>query len=128
MKRPPHKCAHYSCKALIIEGSYCPDHIKKPFDTVKDKDRPSAAKRGYGRRWQRATAIYLRSRPQCAICGHWFTSRKDAVVDHIIPHKGDMTLFWDQNNWQPVCRPCHTAKTLKEARDGITKHGNKPLI
>jgi len=22
----------------------------------------------------------------------------------IIPHRGDMTLFRDENNWQPLCR------------------------
>ncbi|MCP1998245.1 MULTISPECIES: hypothetical protein [Nitrobacter] len=29
-----------------------------------------------------------------------------AVVDHVVPHRGDMTLFWDQARWQPSC-PFH---------------------
>jgi len=24
---------------------------------------------------------------------------KAGVVDHIVPHGGDKTLFWDQSNW-----------------------------
>ena len=36
------------------------------------------------------------------------------VVDHIIPHRGDRILFWDQNNWQPLCKPCHDRKTGEE--------------
>ncbi|WP_085981300.1 MULTISPECIES: HNH endonuclease signature motif containing protein [unclassified Paenibacillus] len=36
------------------------------------------------------------------------------VVDHITPHKGDMGLFWDQGNWQPLCATCHSIKTAKE--------------
>ena len=35
-------------------------------------------------------------------------------VDHIEPHKGDDTLFWDQDNWQPLCKPCHSRKTATE--------------
>ena len=36
------------------------------------------------------------------------------VVDHIIPHRGDQKLFWDQNNWQALCKSCHDKKTLTE--------------
>jgi len=33
------------------------------------------------------------------------------VVDHIIPHRGDERLFWDETNWQPLCKQCHDKKT-----------------
>ncbi len=36
------------------------------------------------------------------------------VVDHIKPHKGDERLFFDINNLQPLCKPCHDRKTAKE--------------
>jgi hypothetical protein len=29
------------------------------------------------------------------------------VVDHIRRHRGDMNLFWDSSNWQPLCKRCH---------------------
>ena len=29
------------------------------------------------------------------------------LTDHIRPHKGDQRLFWDAENWQPLCRSCH---------------------
>ncbi len=35
-------------------------------------------------------------------------------VDHIIPHKGDMSLFWDPSNWQSLCHACHSRKTARE--------------
>jgi 5-methylcytosine-specific restriction protein A len=44
------------------------------------------------------------------------------VVDHIIPHRGDQALFWDEENWQPLCLVCHNAKTARE--DG--GFGNQP--
>ena len=33
------------------------------------------------------------------------------VVDHIVPHRGDPRLFWDEKNWQPLCKECHDRKT-----------------
>ena len=39
------------------------------------------------------------------------------VVDHIRPHRGDVELFWDRSNWQPLCKPCHDrVKQSEEAR------------
>ena len=32
-------------------------------------------------------------------------------VDHIVPHRGDYALFWDETNWQGLCKSCHSAKT-----------------
>lgn len=36
------------------------------------------------------------------------------VVDHVIPHKGDKKFFWDENNWQPLCKRHHDIKTATE--------------
>ena len=30
-----------------------------------------------------------------------------SVVDHIEPHRGDLKKFWDRENWQALCAPCH---------------------
>lgn len=35
-------------------------------------------------------------------------------VDHIIPHRGDLRLFWDRTNWQGLCVGCHNRKTAQE--------------
>ncbi|CQR75082.1 hypothetical protein SpAn4DRAFT_4446 [Sporomusa ovata] len=32
-------------------------------------------------------------------------------MDHIKAHRGDQVLFWDQSNWQPLCKKCHDKKT-----------------
>jgi 5-methylcytosine-specific restriction protein A len=52
---------------------------------------------------------FLRRHPLCAIC-HEPTS----VLDHVKPHRGDPTLFWDQDNWQALCVACHGRKTAPE--------------
>jgi len=35
------------------------------------------------------------------------------IVDHIIPHKGDMDLFWNKANWQSLCERHHNIKSAK---------------
>lgn len=70
-------------------------------------DRKTSAQRGYGSRWQKARATFLRNHPLCADHeqrGHIVIA---TVVDHIVPHRGDQTLFWDTNNWQSLCKQCH---------------------
>ncbi|TIX60322.1 MAG: HNH endonuclease, partial [Mesorhizobium sp.] len=37
------------------------------------------------------------------------------VVDHIKPHRGDMRLFWNRANWQPLCTRCHSS--IKQSRE-----------
>jgi 5-methylcytosine-specific restriction protein A len=34
-------------------------------------------------------------------------------VDHVIPHRGNERLFWDEGNWQALCHECHSAKTAR---------------
>lgn len=79
-----------------------------------DKQRPTAVKRGYGGQWQKARVGYLTHHPLCFLCEQQNIKVLATVVDHINPHKGDMTLFWDKNNWQPLCKPCHDRKTVKQ--------------
>ena len=41
---------------------------------------------------------------------------------HIIPHNCDMKLFWNKNNWQSLCKKCHSRKTaLKNGAFGNMK-------
>jgi 5-methylcytosine-specific restriction protein A len=36
------------------------------------------------------------------------------VVDHVIPHRGDVELFWKPGNHQALCKACHDRKTVLE--------------
>lgn len=81
-----------------------------PFVPRKPKEdkRPPSSQRGYGAKWRKTKSGYLANHPLCAICG-----KKATTVDHIIPHKGDMKLFWDRKNWQPACQSCNSRKAAK---------------
>ncbi|MCH8851723.1 MAG: HNH endonuclease [Planctomycetes bacterium] len=77
--------------------------------------RPSAAMRGYGRRWRRARFAYLAEHPLCRRCKAKDRLIAAECVDHIVPHRGDQALFWDTANWQALCLACHSKKTATEA-------------
>ncbi len=61
----------------------------------------------YGSRWQRARLVHLADHPLCVMCQARGRVTAAEVVDHITPHKGDLSLFWDAGNWQSLCRPHH---------------------
>lgn len=77
-------------------------------------DRCNACERGYDRKWRRARAAYLAAHPLCAECGKHGRLEPATVIDHVVPHKGDSSRFWDQSNWQPMCKRCHDRKTATE--------------
>lgn len=74
----------------------------------------TAAQRGYGYRWQKARIQFLSSHPLCVACQADGRVTAATVVDHIEPHRGDQTKFWDEANWQPLCASCHGRKTVAE--------------
>jgi 5-methylcytosine-specific restriction protein A len=83
-----------------------------------DRERPSAARRGYGPRWRRARAAFLARHPLCAACRAQGRVVPATIVDHVVPHRGDQRLFSDTSNWAPSCKPCHDRKTAHEGRWG----------
>ena len=110
--RPNTPCRHPGCAALVPYGQkYCEKHKALHPEEVR-----SAAKRGYGKRWQKASREYLQVHPLCVLCMKKQPPRyvKAAVVDHITPHRGDQKLFWDRSNWRSLCKQCHDKKTRAE--------------
>ena len=81
-----------------------------------DNYRPNAYQRGYTRAWRKYRQAFLIKSPLCAECMRQGLMREAIVVDHIIPHKGNMGLFWDGSNHQALCKRCHDKKTA--AKDG----------
>lgn len=83
----------------------------------------------YGYRWQRESKVFLLEHP---IAVDWFNEHKGViylaeVVDHVIPHRGDLKLFWDHGNWQGLTKADHDRKTALE--DGgfgrVIQSGNR---
>jgi 5-methylcytosine-specific restriction protein A len=107
-------CLFPGCTELV-ERSYCAAH-----------GRPSAAKRGYDRRWQAYRRQWLKQHPLCgdrlnganaehSVCAQQRRAVVGSHVDHIVPIKGpDDPLFYDPANHQTLCPDCHARKTAIE--------------
>lgn len=91
----------------------CPDHRRQVRQAL-DAQRGTSASRGYGSRWRAYRLAYLRSHPLCAQCEREGRLSPATVVDHIVPHRGDRALFWQHDNHQPLCKPCHDRKTATD--------------
>lgn len=96
-------------------------------------DKQSSTQRGYGYKWQQARAGYLAKHPFCVFClrdaGIQAISIEGvilectekhvavphaSVVDHSIPHRGDMTIFWDKSKWQSLCATHHSGEKQRQ--------------
>lgn len=82
----------------------------------ENANRDKAVTALYGAAWRKARAIYLRNHPlcMCDACRSAGLVVPATVVDHITPHRGDVRLFWDRENWQSLSKPCHDRKTARE--------------
>lgn len=114
--RPPSVCG-YCGKAHLVTEKCSPVLARdKERKARHDQTRPTARARGYDRKWDAARAEYLAEHPACRECGATAT-----VVDHIIPHKGDMRIFWDRKNWQPLCSHHHNSAKQSQERRSFRK-------
>lgn len=105
MSRPPRICP---CNIIVPHGERCrcEQQATRERNARHDRRRPPARKRGYDHEWRSARRDFLAVHPHCAMhgCGQHATT-----VDHIIPHRGDRSLFWNRANWQPLCTRCHNS-------------------
>ncbi len=127
---PTTLCSHSGCNANAGTNGVCRLHKPKekyqpnrkansspqitkaePTKTKRFDNRPSASKRGYDSRWRSARLLFLNDHPLCNHCQANDIIKPADVVDHIIPHRGNSEMFWDQSNWQSLCYPCHDTKT-----------------
>lgn len=100
-------------------------------------DKRTAAQRGYGYKWQQARAEYLRLRPHCVMClaelGMADLAPADVIVEcarrgipeplatvvnHIVAHRGDQSLFWDRKNWESLCKRHHDSDAQRRDKAG----------
>lgn len=108
--KAPRICA---CGTRVAGGVMCRCQIEQQRERKarSDAKRPTASQRGYDRNWAKERAIYLKFNPTCRRCNAPAT-----VVDHIMPHKGNMALFWNKANWQPLCSHCHNSFKQSQER------------
>ena len=92
--------------------------LGQPTATDRARERiervGTAHEQGYTFAWHKARTAYLAAHPLCAMCARRGRAVPANVVDHIIPHRGDRDLFWNEDNWQSLCAPCHNGPKRRE--------------
>ena len=83
----------------------------------EDKDRGTAASRGYDHRWQRLRKSKIHANPLCEHCEARGITKPADEVHHIktVRERPDLRLDWD--NLVSLCRDCHDLE-----------HSSKPVI
>ena len=94
---------------MVGGGGYCPEHRVE-----KSRERGSSTDQGYGVRWRKARKAWLAEHPLCVECKEGGRVEAATVVDHIVPHRGDYEVFWDEDNWQSLCGLHHQRKSNEE--------------
>lgn len=112
----------------------------KPRARQESRDHSSA--RGYGRRWERFRASFLAANPLCEFCLPKGEIRPAQVVDHDLPHRGDLELFWN-NSFSALCKRCHDStkqrmeryysgdallQVIKAAKQGVIIGGKRTWV
>ncbi len=113
MPRKPKKPCRYPGCPELTEDRYCPEHQKERDREYNRTNRPFR-KLYNSVRWQRLRKRFLLEHPLCVECERLGRITPATVVDHIKPHEGNPELFWNENNLQSLCKPCHDSKTARE--------------
>jgi 5-methylcytosine-specific restriction protein A len=110
---------------MLVDSAHrhCEKHRSQEQKEI-DRRRGSASRRGYNARWRAARKRFLLDHPLCVECRRAGQITAATVVDHIVPHKGNISLFWDTHNWEAICKHHHDQKTASQ--DG--GFGNKRAV
>ncbi len=106
-------CAYPGCPTLVKRG-YCDAH-KRPEISYHD---PASQRLYNSKRWLKLRRLQLAAQPFCEDCLRANTYTQATDVDHIRPHHGDPTIFFDRTNLQSLCHADHTRKTNQEQGRG----------
>lgn len=112
-------CREPGCPAVATHRGWCAEHAG-PAEAARrrahDARRPSAARRGYDARWRRVRAMVLAREPRCRDCAAAGRVTLANEVHHIDGNPRNNAL----DNLMPLCKPCHSRRTLREMRDRKT--------
>ncbi|MCJ2380679.1 HNH endonuclease [Parabacteroides sp. AGMB00274] len=81
----------------------------------KMEDRPRSNDLYHTNRWTRESKAFRHEHPLCQECLKNEIYTPSEVVDHIIPI-AVCDDFWDQSNWQALCRKCNIKKGNRDKK------------
>ena len=116
---PLKPCRHPGCAELVRGGGYCIRHrsdARRVRRSIQPERRESAEWHTLydSDRWRMMRAAQLLREPFCRECAAVGIRTRANTADHITPHRGDQTLFYNPENLQSLCQSCHSRKTMEE--------------
>jgi 5-methylcytosine-specific restriction protein A len=107
-KKPKIKLTTLKPRLAVLDTS-----TARSLSNPEGAQRGNSTQRGYNYRWQQARARFLERNPLCLVCKAKGIVEGATVVDHVEPHRGSQERFWNEANWQPLCKPHHDEKTQR---------------
>lgn len=68
-------------------------------------------------KWKRRRLDQLTREPLCRWCEAAGLITPATIADHVVPHRGDLDLFWN-GELQSMCAVCHDAGKSRQERGG----------
>lgn len=68
-------------------------------------------------RWRKIAKAQLDEHPLCIMCEGEGVIERATVCDHVVPHRGDVDLFWNGER-QSLCKDHHDRAKQREERAG----------
>ncbi len=105
-------------------GSQSRPEQKREHDRLRRQKQPWRAWYGLAR-WRDLRAAQLLRQPLCEVCLAKEPVKLKAadVVHHADPHQGVWEKFFDPENLQSVCKPCHDGEIQRGERAGWSDRG-----
>jgi 5-methylcytosine-specific restriction protein A len=98
--RPKTICNWAGCGKAIDNARYCERH--EALHQAQENKRKSIRNEDYSRmytwNWRKYSSTFLKAHPLCLKCLEDGKIIPATEVDHIVPHKGDKDLFWQEDN------------------------------
>jgi len=80
--------------------------------------RKQAAKWYKSKQWQQLRSAQLTKQPYCQCPHHKGKTMPANVVDHITPHRGNKSLFFNVRNLQSMLKRCHDKYKQSQEKGG----------
>lgn len=110
-------------RARSLDDTTPTRHLEAPAaasraDTPEQRE---ADRLRWSKRWDEVRAYVLAKEPLCRACAAAGRERVATEVDHIEPlvvsiRAGRPLMAFTESNLQPLCEPCHDAKSAAERR------------
>ena len=103
-------CYSPNCNKLIPpDKTYCDKHQPPPRVPFQNAVRSNDGLYN-NNQWRKLRKKILSETPYCVRCG----ATGNLEIHHKIPPRGDVDLFYNEDNCVPICEGCHRRFTARE--------------